>query len=190
MSVQIYKNSSWTMPIIKLYKNGAWKDINSIKQYKNGVWVEIYTIKPIASLQSSLVTFVNSSTTYSYTIDANRTAVTCNIQNAVSGDNHVPFIINKPGGFSNTIKLKYTVTQTMTASSLASSRWLKMDYLPMSNELGMWYNYYPCANTTYEGTLTFDKAQQCIYLLFEAYTGNLTSTISNVYINDELVTFK
>lgn len=190
MGVQRYKNGAWVTPTLKRYKNGAWVDVTSIKRYINGAWTELYKVTPIASLQSVLVHFTNSSTTYSYNITENGTAITCSIQNAVAGNNNVPFVINRAGGFGKTIKLKYTITQTMTTSAYASSRWLKMDFTEISKSLGVWYNYYPRSNETFEETITLDTDQQYLYLLFEVYSGNLTSTISNVYINDELVTFK
>lgn len=190
MGVQRYKNGVWTTPTLKRYKNGAWVDITSVKQYINGAWTEIYKIAPVAKLYSALVSFVSSSTTYTYNISENGTALTCSIQNAVAGNNNVPFIINRAGGFGRTIKLKYTITQTMTMSAYASSRWVDMNFAEISNDLGVWYNYQPRTYETFEGTITLDNAQQHIYLLFEAYSGNLTSTISNVYINDELVTFR
>ncbi len=190
MGVQIYKNGAWITPTLKRYKNGAWVDITSIKRYINGAWTEIYKIAPVASLQSVLVSFVSPSTTYTYNVSEDGTALTCSIQNAVAGNNNVPFVINRPGGFGKTIKLKYTVTQTMTTSAYASSRWLKQDYVEMSKDSGVWYNYFPRDRETFEGTLTVDTDQQYIYLLFEVYSGNLTSTISNVYINDELVMFR
>ena len=190
MGVQRYKNGAWVPPTVKRYKNGAWTDVTSIKRYINGAWTEVYKIAPIATLQSSLVSFVSSSTTYSYNITDNGTSITCSIQNASPGNNNVPFVINRAGGFGKTIKLMYTITQTMTTNAYASSRWINMNYGEISRELGVWYNYYPRTNETFEGTITLDTEQQYIYLLFEAYSGNLTSTISNVYINDELVTFR
>jgi len=189
MVIQRYKNGAWGTPTLKRYKNGTWVNVTSIKRYINGAWKEVYKTSPTARLQSSLVSFVSANTSYSYNVLNNGTTITCSIQNAVAGNNNVPFVIERAGGFGNTIKLKYTITQTMTNSAYASSRWLKMNYDGMETSFGMWYNYQPCTNLTYEGTLTFPETQQYIYLLFEAYSGNLTSTISNVYINDELVLF-
>lgn len=191
MGIQIYKNGVWATPTnIKRYKDGAWVDVQSIKKYINGAWTEILKIAPVATLQSSLVHLVSSNTTYSYNIINDGKGITCSINNATAGNNNVPFVINRAGGFGKTIKIKYTITQTMTTSAYASSRLLKMDYTEMSKTQGVWYNYYPRTNETFEGTLTLDTDQECLYLLFEAYSGNLTSTITNVYINDELVTFK
>lgn len=189
MGVQRYKNGAWTTPILKRYKNGEWINVTSIKRYVNGVWTEVYKTNPVARLQSVLVSFMSTNTTYSYDVSNNGTTIRCNIKNAVAGNNNVPFVIERAGGFGTTIKLKYTVTQTMKSSAYASSRWLKMDYTEMSRDFGMWYNYQPCTNITYEGTLTFPESQQYIYLLFEVYSGDIDSTISNVYINDELVVF-
>lgn len=194
MGVQIYKNGSWTTPTLKINKNGAWVNVSSVKRYVNGEWTELLQTTPVGTFRSDLLYFMSTDTTYSYEITQDGTSVTCKINNATSisgvGTNRVVFAINKAGGFGATIKLKYTVTQTMTSSAYASSRWLKMDFTPMSGSLGMWYNYQPCTNITHEGTLTFDTAQQLVFLHFEAYSGNLTSTISDVYINDELVTFR
>ena len=191
MAVQIYKNGAWTTPTnIKRYKDGAWVNVTSMKKYVNGEWVELLKSAPVGSLATELVYLVSSSTSYSYNITNNGTTINCKINGAVSGDNHIPFRITKAGGFGKTIKLKYTVTQTMTTSAYASSRWLKMDYLGISNSSGIWYNYYPCNELTYEDTITLDTDQQFIFLLFGAYSGNFDCTIKNVYINDELVTFK
>lgn len=189
MGAQIYKNGEWVTPTLKRYKDGSWVSVTSMKRYINGEWVEILSNPPVATIRTELISFVSDNTSYTYDISENGTKIKCNINNAMPGINNVPFIINKGGGFGKTIKLKYTITQTMTTSAYASTRWLKMDFAGMSDSLNMWYNYQPRTNETFEGTLNFDTDQQFIYLLFEAYSGNLASTVSNVYINDELVTF-
>lgn len=189
MGIHIYKNGVWVTPTLKRYKEGAWVNVTSMKRYIDGQWVELLSSPPVATLKKDFISFVGDNTTYTYNITEDGTGITCNINNAMPGINNVPFIINKGGGFGKTIKLKYTITQTMTTSAYASTRWLNMDFAGMSTTLDMWYNYQPRNNATFEGTLNFDTDQQFIYLLFEAYSGNLTSTVSNVYINDELVTF-
>lgn len=189
MAIQIYKNGAWTTPTLKIYKDGAWVNVSSVKRYKDGEWVELLKGAPVGKLVEEYVSFVDTSTSYTYNITDGGTTINCKISNAVAGINNVPFRITRVGGFGKTIKLKYTVSQTMTYNAYASSRWLKMDFTGMSDSYGMWYNYSFSDNVTYEGTLTFDTDQQFIYLLFEAYSNDLNSTISNVYINDELVTF-
>jgi hypothetical protein len=189
MGVQIYKNGAWATPTLKIYKNGAWVNVSSMKRYINGEWLELLKGAPVGKLVEEYVSFVDTSTSYTYDITNDGVTINCKISNAVGGNNNVPFRITRVGGFGKTIKLKYTITQTMTSQAYASTRWLKMDYSGMSTTSDMWYNYYSRSNETFEGTLTFDTDQTYIYLLFEAYSGNLNSTISNVYINDELVTF-
>lgn len=191
MSVQRYKNGAWAIPTLKRYKDGAWVDVTSIKRYINGAWTEVWKISPTGSLFSALVGFVNPEiTTYSYSVSSDGTALTYTIRNAVAGNNNVPFMITKNGGFGKTIKLKYTVTQTVEVQAYASSRWLNKDFDAFTNTFGMWYNYQSCSETTFEGTMTVSEDQPYIYLLIEAYEYGITGTIKNVYINDELVLFK
>ena len=191
MGVQRYKNGAWGTPTIKRYKNGAWVDITSIKKYINGAWVEIWKTTPVASFFPEGTTFVNpSTTTYSYTTANGGATLSFSIKNAVAGGNSVCFRISKSGGFGKAVKLKYTITQAMTSPAYASTVWYSTDFLPVTRELGMWYNYHPATNVTYEDTKTFDVDQTHLYFIFEAYSGDITGTISNVYINDELVTFR
>ena len=191
MGVQRYKSGAWVVPTMKRYKNGAWVDITSIKRYINGAWSEIWKTTPAATFFPEGTTFVDPSvTTYGYTIADGGATLNFNIKNAVAGGNSVCFRISKSGGFGKSVKLKYTITQTMTASAYASTVWYSTDFVPVTRELGMWYNYQPATNVTYEGTKTFEVDQTNLYFIFEAYSNDITGTISNIYINDELVTFR
>lgn len=169
-------------------ENGVRKENESVRYKIDGAWREVWSaIKtPVAKVGNIVMT---DTAEYSYSIDTPY-KMSYSITTPSSGGNHIPFKITKRGGFGKTIKVRYTMKQTLSLDANASLLFCDQNYEAMTRDKGAFYWYSSSSLITRTGTVTLDTEQEYIYLIVEAHTSNIVGYIENLYINDELVTFK
>jgi hypothetical protein len=183
--------------------NGAWEEIESVNKPVNGAWQECEVVcKPVNGAWQEVwsngvrCAFITASmhtdtSTYSYEVLDGGKTLSYNITNvnASALSSNMMFRIKKASGFGNTIKVKYTLTQTVN-QAMGSVFFATMTQQQLNRDSRTFYNYFPCSGETFEDTVTVETAQDYIYLFVDAYSSNgISGTITDLYINDEPVRF-
>lgn len=190
MSIKKCVNNAWTeISLLNKYLNNAWQEISSAKKYLNNAWEEIYPVTP--KLKFNGYVLESTAIQTSYSISSDRKSVSYSISGASSKHGYILFNLTKPGGFKtgDTINVKYTLNQNLSNPMYASTIMsLPTSYQPLSGQNNAFYYYYDY-NGTLSGSYTFTANYDYIQLIFEAFTGSNVGTLSNFYLNDELVLF-
>lgn len=170
------------------YELGAEVEAEAVYAYKDGAEEAVWTSHPTCQWYG--VTKNSDTTTYSYEVSNDGKTLSYSITNdtATSSSSALSFRINKAGGFGNVIKIKYTITQTIQ-NACATTGFASSSMTYLSSEKAF-RNYFSCNNETFEGTVTLDTDQEWLYIFIDAYSNyDITATITDLYINDEPVTF-
>lgn len=169
--------------------NGARQAIAAVNKYVDGAWQKIWPLALDCVFHH--VRLNNDASTYAYEISEDGSTLSYSITNEKTASiaTALFFKIKRYGGFGTEIKIKYTLTQTVTAKN-SSVGFGDMSQQLLNRDSTTFYNLYSCENETFEDTVLVDAKQDCIYLILDAHSSyDAVGTIKDIYINDEKVTF-
>lgn len=166
MSVKVYENGAWRdINSAKVYENGAWRDINSAKVYENGAWREVYPNLPDIG-DGILCTYGNKV--------VNSDIVSLGTNTSI-GDNY----LYSPD--YNSLNITFTPQYTLEVHADGSIVHIRYTYPNSSNggnystDIALEYGDYglPLGNT-YRGTRDFKSSYYstvnvCIYSVYKIY---------------------
>ena len=182
MGMKIYKNGSWVDPtFVRKYSNGAWVDCEFVKSYSNSTWLEMWSNGKKLKLYTTIL-----DPSAKYTLSTSNDNKTLNYSLVGGGDasNNVLLAVNNPSGFGTSIKIQYTLKQSLS-DALAGLYWLSGD---MTTKLISHFNTISNA-TPYSYTVNANNPTT-LFLLIDAWrTYNISGEIGNVVINGEPILF-
>ena len=179
MAVSIYKNGAWVEPTMKRYEDGVWVDCQFAKKYKDGAWVEVWIKGKKLSL---FATNLGSGAVYTLSPSTDKKSLTYSLKGTGSTNNSVVLAVHSPNGFGNSVSIRYTLNQSIGSGG---TYWMGEDYVTIL--ISHYGNI--SSPTTYNKTVSVNNPK-VLYLLIDVVPNyTINGTISDIYINNELVLF-
>jgi hypothetical protein len=131
-------------------------------------------------------TNLGTGATYTLTPSADGKTLNYSLTGTGTANNSVVLAVRNASGFGANMTVKYTLKQSVPINGYGGTYFMDDDYVTILTG----HDRSVSSATTYSSTFSVNNSN-VLYLLIDIVHGyTINGTISDVYINDELVTFK